>query len=71
MVISVYRDVTSSTRVVIANLIVSDHSDVFQEIELERNSSYSYVHCLFSLEEHLNFVKKNGEIKENWLFLLA
>lgn len=54
--ISAYRGVTSSTRVVIANLIVSDHRDIFQE--LDRNPSY--VHCLFPLEEHLHFLKYFG-----------
>lgn len=61
---SAYRGVTSSTRVVIANLIVTDRRDSFQELELCRN--LSCVHCLLSLEEHLHFLKYIlGEMKEN------
>lgn len=61
--LSVYRGDISSTRVVIADLIVSDHRDIFQELELYRN--LSYVHCLLSLEEHLHFLKYIlGEMKE-------
>lgn len=53
--LSAARGVTSSTRVVIADLIVGDHRDIFQELELYRN--ISYIHCLLSLEEHLHFLK--------------
>lgn len=44
-----YRGVTSTKRVVLANLIVSDPTDIFQELELEE-----------SLEEHLHFLKYFG-----------
>lgn len=35
-----HRGVTSSTRVVIADPIVSDHRDISQELESYRNHSY-------------------------------
>lgn len=57
-----YRGAISSTRVVIADLVVRDHRDIFQELELYRN--LSYIHCFFSLEKHLHFLKYIlGEIK--------